>query len=393
MHTELPARLKAAGRTQAWLADMTGTNPTRMTRYIQGKVTDKRMRTRIEKTLREHGISTTKLWGPYEEGFEPTLPPPPQPRPKKPKTQQKPKKAPTPSTEPEAPMFLTRDFLDARDLSHFGLQADPFDDADVLTEPWMGPRQKFVEAQLKRAIRTRDMLCIVGEVGSGKSTLMRRFFAATQGDAKLQVINPATIDRKTLSAFSLSGAILRALAPAERISPNSEERAARVNELLNERITTGVTPVLVIEEAHDLSIEALIALKELWDSGTLYRLLAIVLLGHGRTPWAATADNVRAIDVKLRDPRVRELAQRMRVVRLEAFSREELVEYVGWRLARAEATPALIEASAYDELMSRPALLYPLAVGNVFTAALKLARTIGDKSITKAHVAKVGGKV
>lgn len=392
MYAQLAYRLKEHGLTQTWLAEQLGIYGQRISKLIAGKLNNPQMMAKIEDVLKAHGIPTEGVWVPeavdkvrMTRVRSPKSTPPP---PVSHETAQQPTQE-----QEESPMFLTREYLDPTDLKHWNLNIDPFDDLDTVLDCWMGPRQKFVEGQIKRAVRARDLLCIVGEVGSGKSTLLRRFIAASDGDNKVQVINPCTVDRSQLSAATLTAAICRALSPDDRVPRSNEDRSVRVNELLTERISTGTTPVLVIEEAHDLSVEALIALKELWDSGNLYRLLTIILLGHGRTAWAQTSNSVRAIDVKLKDPRVRELAQRMRVVRVESLSKEELVDYLAWRFHRVGLDwQAVLEPSAVDAMMTRPAFLYPLAIGNQVIAAMRIARLVGDRKVTSGHVAKVGGK-
>jgi len=286
-------------------------------------------------------------------------------------------------------MLSTRECLTREEMKFFNLPRDPFDeDPD---QPWMGPRQKAIAQRIWRATFRHEILALVGEVGSGKTTLLRQFLAQVQGDRRVQLISPATFDRAGLTEGGIATSICRALAPGEPIPSAMEDRSARVHELLQQAGASNLHPVLILDEAHDLPTEAFIALKRVWDTSDLYKLIGVILVGQGNSLLALKAGiQTRDLGVKLtKDFRIRELAQRTRLVYLEPMSAEEIQQYVTYRFTDAQADAATVfDSKAWEALASTRSLAYPLALNNYAVLAMRKAYKLSDPQVSAEHVAR-----
>ena len=170
-------------------------------------------------------------------------------------------------------------------------------------------------------------------------------------------MSPGTNDRKKITHKTLSTVILRDLIGRETASMSQEAR----DDLLRSTLASqrGVYPVLFIDEAHNLSADALLAIKHIWDSHALFRQLSVVLVGQPHL-----ADRLTA------DVRVRELTVRARLVELPPMDTATTQAYLDWRFARVHAKNVFTPA-AVDLLSKRGR--YPQDIHNLAVRAMKLA--------------------
>lgn len=297
------------------------------------------------------------------------------------------------SAQQEIHMLTTRESLLQEDLTFYELAEDPFEDGLGL-DLWMGPTQRNVFNRLNRAVRNREILAVVGEVGSGKSTILRRWMKQMGEDPKYKLVIPATLSRKELDEGAITHAICKGLAPSDRIPSNREARTLRVRELLSASEAAGVTPVLLIEEAHALPLEAFITLKDLWDRSDLYRLLAIVMVGQGASEIEAKTNlnaSQRDLALKLRDVRIRELFQRTRMIKVDRMGEKEIASYLKWRFEQVKGDVSKVfDTTAFTAFAELRTCGYPLTLTNVAVLAMQTARRMGDKKVARGHIALIG---
>lgn len=290
--------------------------------------------------------------------------------------------APPPSTKEEETMEITsREFLEPEELAHFGLAADPFDDAEDPEDVYLSPRLQAVERALNTAIQRRQIVALVGDPGSGKSTLLRRLYGRCAREQRVRLIAPASLDRRRVSHAALGTAILRDLIQKDTSSWAMEPRSELLRQTLADQVAAGLFPVLLIDEAHLLRPEALLAIKHLWDSHTLFRQLAVLMVGQ--MPLASRLKS---------DPALRELTGRTRILPLGVLG-DEVGPYLRWRFARvgSPATPSasadqVFDASAIKALGVRGEM--PLWVNNAAVLAMRYAHRVGDERVTANHVGR-----
>lgn len=204
-------------------------------------------------------------------------------------------------------------------LAHFGLAEAPF---AITPNPhffYAGAQRGAVARALGHALRDDEgVIVLTGEVGSGKTMLCRMLLAECAEDLQhVYIANPA------FGRHEIVAAIARDLGlAAGDDAPTTLERLQR--ELI-ERHAVGKRVVVIIDEAHVMSLEALDEVRRLTNIETArHKLLAVVLCGQPE------------LDALLERAELRPL--RDRVVQrftLPPLPREDVAEYLQCRLRAA----------------------------------------------------------
>ena len=226
----------------------------------------------------------------------------------------------------------------ARHLQTLGLERAPF-------PPTPDAAAYFQTAQLERdlveaahALRTgAGFVLLTGEVGTGKSTFLRRLLHSleSEGAAVSLVFNTF------LQGADLLAAVLRdfGLEPLGNPAADIEQ----LNRFLIGRWQKQVTCVLVIDDAQNLTVESLELLRLLTSLETgQEKLLQIVLAGQPE------------LRENLDQPGIRQLTSRIcKHVRLEPMNAAQVGRYVAFRLAAAGADGGIVlEPDAANALHS-----------------------------------------
>ncbi|WP_225315821.1 AAA family ATPase [Burkholderia pseudomallei] len=291
----------------------------------------------------------------------------------------------------EESMLLRKQVLAPATRKHFGLFRDPFaDDIQSHEDMFVSPDIRYVREAMFQTAKHGGLLAVVAESGGGKTTLMRDLEDRVMRESHpIIVIKPYVLAMedndqkgKTLKATHIAEAIMAAVAPLEKVKSSPEARFAQLHKALKESHAAGYQHCLVIDEAHALPIATLKHLKRFFELEMGFKkLLSIILIGQPE------------LKVKLseRNQDVREVVQRCEMVELAPLDGPRLDEYLRFKFGRLDKPVAdVIDASGVDALRARltmtstrrdraetVSLLYPLAVGNLLTAAMNLAAGLG----------------
>lgn len=283
-----------------------------------------------------------------------------------------------PSEESVTMQQSSRIFLDEDTLSHFRLTADPFDDlTDDPTTIWMTPEHRRTESAMELASRRHAILAIAGDPGSGKSTRLRRFFARTAvGKTGVRIIAPASIDRSRITGTALAVAIIRDLIDTDTSSWQMEKRSELLRRTLAEMGAQGIHPVMLIDEAHLLTNRALLAIKQVWDSHTMWKQLGVVLVGQ------------LPLSRRLRtDPEIKEVTGRTTILEVPKMTPDDVRDYVRWRMAKAgREADELVHPSVWKLLAVQGE--YPMGVNNLLSRMLVYAGSVGDDQLVVEHLGR-----
>ena len=200
---------------------------------------------------------------------------------------------------------------------HFGFSDVPF---SVTPDPrffYANPLYHEAFASLRYGIESRKgFVVITGEVGTGKTTLLKIFMHSVES-----TIHTAFIFNPKLSFTELLRFILNDLG----ISNSAEDRLTlmgRLNDYLIEQLKKDHIVALLVDEAQDLSDEVLEELRLLSNFETdKDKLIQIVLMGQPE------------LDERLDQPGLRQLKQRVGIrCRLAPLGRHEIIPYMNHRL-------------------------------------------------------------
>lgn len=278
--------------------------------------------------------------------------------------------------------MLTQQPLGDDVLKHWGLQRDPFaHELDSLEDIIEMPEMRKAERQIMRAIDRAGWCAVTGQVGSGKTVLLQKIEARLAARRDVALVKPQAFEKQYLGARHICTAILEDLNIPYSAGGGLESLARRVGEALRGSLRDNRRVVLLIDEAHLLRIDALLALKRIYEVQDGFRkTLAIILLGQ---QWLAR--NLKG------NLQLAEAAQRIDLYEIESLNGSTSL-YLKHKLARAGAdSKEIFAASAIKEITARADT--PLALNNLAAAALMAGWDLGEEVITGETIRSVyGGK-
>ena len=231
------------------------------------------------------------------------------------------------------------------------------------------PLQAQVLADLTAAIRSGQLLALVGLVGSGKTTTLHRLVETLRADKEILVSQSLAVDKHQVNLGTLMLALFYDLVTEKdfKIPTQPERRERKLIEVIARR----KKPIaLFVDEAHDLHPKTLVGLKRLIElvqnnGGTL----SVVLVGHPK------------LRNDLRRPALEEIGARTALFWLDGIKGQERA-YLDWLLERCTAGGAteILTAAAIERLAA--ALSTPLQIEQYLTLALEAAYRIGQKPVT-----------
>lgn len=302
----------------------------------------------------------------------------------------------------EEAMLLRRQGLYPAAKKHFGLFRDPFaDDVQSHEDVFVSPDIRYVREAMFQTAKRGGFMAVAGESGAGKSTLRRDLIDRISRESQpIIVIEPYVLGMedndqkgKTLKAAHIAEAILNTVAPLENVKRSPEARFRQLHRVLRDSRRAGNSHVLIIEEAHGLSIPTIKHLKRFFElEDGFKKLLSIILIGQTELKLKLSETNHE----------VREVVQRCEVVELAPLD-SRLEEYLKFKLGRlGKPLSEVIDASGVEALRAKltistnrrdrrdtVSLLYPLAVGNLLTACMNLAADIGVPTVNADVVREV----
>jgi general secretion pathway protein A len=204
--------------------------------------------------------------------------------------------------------------------SYFGFFESPF---NVTPDPrffYTNPTYLEVDASLRYGIRARKgFIVVTGEVGTGKTTLLRKLLRNFE-----TTVRSVFIFNTHLSFPELLQVALLDLGLASK-DLSKVRMLEELNGYLIKQLEQGHTVAMLIDEAQNLSVEALEDLRLLSNLETdQQKLLQIVLMGQPE------------LDAKLDQPALHQLKHRVAIhSRLGPLKNEEVSSYIDFRLRMA----------------------------------------------------------
>lgn len=305
--------------------------------------------------------------------------------------------ADSPGTNMEPNNMLTNaEWLTESAKRFFGLPRDPFrDEVQTPEDVFLGAEHGYALESMRDAIEGHRIVAVLGESGSGKTTI-RRLFAEQHSDAKKwSLITPYMLgadegsdkDARPLRGWDIQESIIATLDPKGSIPRSRQARARRVYELLRSSVEAGRRNVVVIDQAHKLPSRTLVFLKELHDLELgMRRLVGVTLV--------AQPELEDKLDIRTQSGwKAREFIQRCEKAYLRPMDAGGDVEtYLARKFHRVRTLPEnVLEPDAYDAIRAAlqvkgadgeivKSFVLPLAVNNLMAKACNFAARLGVPS-------------
>jgi general secretion pathway protein A len=205
-------------------------------------------------------------------------------------------------------------------LEFYGLREKPFNPTPDPRFLYLSTGHREALAQLQYGVRERrGFLVLTGEVGTGKTTLLRTLLEHLDEDTACAFVFNSTlrfdeIIEYVLEDFGIEGS-----------RTSHAQRLFALNRFLTDRARHGRNTVLIIDEAQNLDVESLEGVRLLSNFETpTEKLLQILLVGQPE------------LKKKLDLPILRQLKQRITLrCRIHPLSEEETANYIQHRLKTA----------------------------------------------------------
>ena len=214
--------------------------------------------------------------------------------------------------------------------SYFGFSEPPFENNLDYRFLFISVDHKEVLASLSYFIKTKKGFAIIcGDVGTGKTMLINSFLSTLPA-----YVQPIIVANPCVSSLELLRYISKTLKIKIDENEGILELTDAVKELLKEGKSLNKQFVLIIDEAHLLSDQALEEIRLLSNIETQdQKLLQILLVGQYE------------LSYKLDRPEMRHLRQRININRfLSPMNSSETIEYIDHRLKQVGSSFSAIFA-------------------------------------------------
>jgi type II secretory pathway predicted ATPase ExeA len=275
--------------------------------------------------------------------------------------------------------------VNAEALKHFKIFRNPFvSDVEKSSDIYKSDEHHYIEMAMMDTAKHGGFLAVIGEVGSGKTTMRREVMEHLKKDSNVQVIFPQIIDKGRITAGSICDAIIMDLSE-EKPKIRLEQKTRQVQKLLMDRSRAGYQACLILEEAHDLTTQTLKYLKRFYELEDGYKkLLGIILVGQ---------TELKHMFNESQHVEMREVIRRVQVAEIKGLN-GHLSDYLTVKFKRVGAKLAdIMDDDAVNALSKRltsddgrgkkpVSHAYPLLVNNFTARAMNLAFDMGESRIT-----------
>lgn len=270
----------------------------------------------------------------------------------------------------------------------FGIFQDPFNgDVTNADDVFLTDETRFVAEFLYTTAKVGGFVALIGESGSGKTTIRRYAMDRIQSEGqKIKIIVPRSIDKARLTTSAICDAIIQDCS-AEKPKRTLEAKSRQVEKILTNSSRAGYNHVLMIEEAHDLSIPTLKYLKRFWElEDGFKKLLTIVLIGQ---------PEMKAKLDESQNWEAREVIRRIEILEIKPLgTSEEIAKYLDIKFKRLGTERAKIITDEGCEALAEKlrkqtrqnivySVAYPLLINRWMRLAMNQAAELGAESVDR----------
>ncbi|MEF1311417.1 ExeA family protein [Vibrio mytili] len=277
---------------------------------------------------------------------------------------------------------LENQMLTQAAMKHFKLFRNPFiNDIRGVRDIYLNEDSRYVLAAMKDVARNQGILAVVGDSGAGKSVLRRLLLDELHNDGDISVIQPKIIDKTRATAAGICDAIINDIS-SETPKRSMEAKARQVERLLMTAFKGGQRHVLIIEEAHDLTIPVMKYLKRFWElEDGFSKLLGILLVGQ--------TELFHRLDER-RHYELREFIRRCMVVEVPPLD-HDIEAYLKHKFERSGCDyNKIMDDNAANALKERlqtrrnqsGSLVYPQVINNLIAKAMNLCASLDETKVT-----------
>jgi len=259
----------------------------------------------------------------------------------------------------------------------FGFKEKPF---SVVPDPdyfYLSEKHRMALTYLEYAVtESIGFIVLTGEIGTGKTTVIKHLIKNIHRDVELAVLFNTNVSADDLLKLILDE---YEIIPDK---PDKSDKSANIeflNHFLIDKYQKGKRVLLIIDEAQNLSMEALEEVRMLSNLHTnKEHLIQVILVGQ---------PELRA---RMQHPSLAQLAQRVAIsYHLKPLNFDETLEYIVYRLKCAQAQATDIFTPSAVEIIHKRSKGIPRTINILCDAALVYAYADEKKYIGKEIIDQV----
>jgi general secretion pathway protein A len=254
----------------------------------------------------------------------------------------------------------------------YGLKEKPF---SILPDPdliYWGRMHSMAFTMLEFGVMNNaGFTVITGEIGSGKTTLVRHLLKMLNPNITTGLISNSPQGREELLQWIL-------MALGQPFEGNYPKLFKQLQDFLHGQFATSRRTILIIDEAQNLEAEALEHLRMLSNiNADKYQILQVILVGQPQ---------LRDL---LLEPRLHQFAQRISSdFHLKPLDERDVAKYIDFRLKAAGSNRPLFSPQASSEIAWASGGI-PRMINILCDTALVYGFASGEKTISQALVKEV----
>lgn len=258
---------------------------------------------------------------------------------------------------------------------YFGLKYNPFDKEISTENLFLSKDMKELDSRLKYMLDARGICLVIGEPGSGKSTVLRKMVETLNHSLYRPCYLPLTT--LTVKDFYQAMASLLGETPAHKKYALFQQIQNCIQNLYYEQ---RVTPVIIIDEVHMAPVPVLDDLRAIFN----FRV-------DSANPFVLILAGQQHIRNKLSLNTCYPLRQRITMrYSMQGFSAEETIEYCKSRMRIAGCTSEVFSPSALAAIHSVSGG-FPRNINNIAVATLmyctgKKMLTADEEAVYQANI-------
>ncbi len=251
--------------------------------------------------------------------------------------------------------------------SFFGLEGHPFDRATEEGDAFLSDAHGALLAELHAGLKApHGITLLIGDEGSGKTTLARSF-AAELADSATVAYLPTTGP----GLRHLLTEIIEQLGGTESAATEEQALLDELTRLARARAEHDRLTLIVLDDAHELPAKTIERLGKLFgDDPAEPSMLHIILVGRGELLDRMNAANDRSI-----------LKHLVQVCRMDPIGPEESFRYIADRISKVGGVVDSLFTEDALHLIVKRANGFPARIDAICTASLDFAEGRGDASV------------
>ena len=256
--------------------------------------------------------------------------------------------------------------------SFFGLSSLPFKTTPELQMFYKdGSREQILEALLYTVQRGDGIVKVTGEVGSGKTMLLRLLSSRLPEDTEVIYINSPNLSAKDILLYICTEINIDVSGFTEKFSLTKA-----LNEKLVELHASGKRVVMLIDEAQAMTFDALEEIRLLSNIETNDdKLLQMVLFGQPE------------LDVAMENEKIRQIKSRISYsIHVPPLNSDEVYAYLNYRMRQAGYTGLDVFSPQISKKIQRLSKGLPRNINVIADKILMACFGCGDKVAKSMHL-------